>query len=216
MRHPAKFTDTFLPIFYDFLKDKKRILDPFAGTGKIAKIRDFGFEGEIFCNEIEPEWIYNNDYQINHITTCDAENLPFKSDFFDGICTSPTYGNRMADSHNAKDKSRRNTYTHSLGRKLHDENTGKMQWGRRYREKHTAIYTELYRVLEHSGVMVINVSDHIRKGEVMPVCDFHREVLLDIGMHLQEEIEIKTPRMRMGSNANVRVDHEKIFVFTKK
>lgn len=34
MRHPAKFTDTFLPIFYDFLKDKKRILDPFAGNGK--------------------------------------------------------------------------------------------------------------------------------------------------------------------------------------
>ena len=35
--HPAKFTDTLIPIFYDLLKDRLSILDPMAGVGGIMK-----------------------------------------------------------------------------------------------------------------------------------------------------------------------------------
>ena len=30
IRHPAKYTDSFISIFADLLKDRKNILDPFA------------------------------------------------------------------------------------------------------------------------------------------------------------------------------------------
>ena len=29
-RHPAKYTDSFIPIFYERLKDTRNVLDPFA------------------------------------------------------------------------------------------------------------------------------------------------------------------------------------------
>ena len=56
MKHPAKYTDIFLPVFAELLKGRKNVLDPMAGTGKIAEIRKFGYAGRITCNDIEPEW----------------------------------------------------------------------------------------------------------------------------------------------------------------
>ena len=53
----------------------------------------------------------------------------FSDATFDMVVTSPTYGNRMADHHNAKDGRRRITYTHNLGRTLTPGNSGAMQWG---------------------------------------------------------------------------------------
>lgn len=62
--------------------------------------------------------------------------MPYKDTFFDAICVSPVYGNRVSDSHNAKDGSKRVTYTHMLGRKLTDGNTGCLQWGEKYKQAH--------------------------------------------------------------------------------
>ena len=73
--------------------------------------------------------------KVDSINVGDAEFLPYKDDFFEAICTSPTYGNRMADHFEAKDGSKRNTYRYAIGRALDEENTGKMQWGKKYREK---------------------------------------------------------------------------------
>lgn len=52
--HPAKYTDSFIPIFAKLLIGCNIVLDPFAGTGKLNKIKAFGFRGEIICNEIPP------------------------------------------------------------------------------------------------------------------------------------------------------------------
>ena len=48
MRHPAKYTDTLLPVLAEFLVDCWRILDPFAGTCKIRQVRS-----DAVCNELE-------------------------------------------------------------------------------------------------------------------------------------------------------------------
>ncbi len=215
-KHPAKYTNSLIPIFADLLRGRRRVLDPFAGTCKIAEIRDHGFEGEIFCNEIEPEWAQLGHGKCDLITTDDAEFLRFGDGFFDAICTSPTYGNRMADSHNARDASRRITYTHTLGRKLHEQNTGKMQWGKIYRAKHQRIYRELFRVLCEDGLFVINVSDHIRGGEVIEVSRWHQLAICATGFTFERNIPIETPRMRFGQNSNLRVQYENVMIFRKE
>lgn len=128
MKHPAKYTDKFLPVFAELLKGRKNVLDPMAGTGKIAEIRKFGYSGRITCNDIEPEWQVGENYQIDEWHFTDAANMDWAADGqFDAICTSPTYGNRMADSFIARDGSKRVTYRHFLGHDLKAENTGHMQ-----------------------------------------------------------------------------------------
>ena len=126
MKHPAKYTDSLLPIFTRLLKKYKAetVLDCFAGTGKIHLLpfKTYGIE-------LEKEWA---EMHSNNIIG-DATKICFKDNSFDAVCTSPTYGNRMADCHNAKDESHRNTYTHILNRKLNDNNSGKMQWGINYK-----------------------------------------------------------------------------------
>lgn len=142
IKHPAKYNDKFIPIIARTCCGMNRILDPFAGTGKICAIKDFGYTGDIYCNELESEWIYNDTYHPDYITICDAEYLDYPNEYFDAIVTSPTYGNRMADHHKAKDGSKRLTYTHCLGHDLHDGNTGVMQWGG-YTEININVYMKI-------------------------------------------------------------------------
>ena len=216
IKHPAKYTDAFIPVFAEMLEGTKNVIDIFSGTCKITNIKNYGYKGDIFCNEIEPEWAQMGLVEnLSGLTILDAEHLPYKDRYFDAICTSPTYGNRMADSHNAKDKSKRNTYTHTLGRKLHEENTGHMQWGPKYREKHINIWKEAHRILKDGGILILNVSDHIRKGEVARVSKWHRETLESLGFELIEKKQIETPRMRFGANSNLRVGYEFIILFKK-
>ena len=214
-RHPAKYSDSIIPVLARELDGCKRVYDPFAGTGKIANIMDHGFDGEIYCCEIEPEWAHI-DRRITAWFICDAEHTSFIQDeFFDAICTSPTYGNRMADHFEARDGSRRITYRHYLERPLHPENTGRMQWGKRYREKHEAVYAELYRVLKPGGLFVLNVSDHIRGGKIVRVSDWHLETLKALGFSLIRSHAVETPRMRMGANHDLRVPHENVYTLQK-
>ena len=124
MGHPAKFTDSLMPIMERMIPDGSIVLDPFAGTGKIH-ILPFKTVGI----EIEKEWA-----SLSKGTICaDSMNIPFSDGFFDAVCTSPTYGNRMADHFESKDGSKRATYRHALGRKLSGNNSGRMQWGKKYK-----------------------------------------------------------------------------------
>lgn len=211
VRHPAKYTDSLIPLFAQMLGGTRNVLDPFAGTCKIARIRDFGYTGDIYANELEPEWALQAPLGT-FVTTCDAEHLPYPDGFFDAICTSCTYANRMADHHNARDASRRNTYTHALGRQLTDGNTGAMQWGDAYRDKHRRVWAECKRVL--GGSFILNVSDHIRKGERISVVQWHIECLRGLGFRLDEHHKITTPRLRYGANGNLRVEDESVLKFT--
>lgn len=215
IKHPAKYSEAFIPIFCEILQGTKNVLDPFGGVGKIGKIKEYGYSGKVYANEIEREWLEDNKYNCDFITFEDAETLNYPNGYFEAICTSPTYGNRMADHHNAKDASKRNTYTHCLGRKLSPANTGAMQWGESYRQKHIRIYKHLFDLLQDGGIFVLNISDHIRKGEVMRVSEWHYNTLLDLGFECLDTYIIQTPRLKFGANNTKRVTHETIFVFKK-
>ena len=215
MKHPAKFTDAFFDIFYDMLRGSKNVLDPFAGTGKIGKLKEFGFDGTIYANEIEEEWLSPNEYHCDVLSYCDAEFMDYPDGFFDAICTSPTYGNRMADHHNAKDGSKRITYTHCLGRQLTEGNTGNMHWGVEYIRKHRQIYSNLARMIKPGGKFVLNVKNHIRRGKEVDVTSFHIAELRKNGFYVAEIRLVKTPGLKYGANASKRMDEECIVLLIK-
>jgi tRNA G10 N-methylase Trm11 len=212
MRHPARFSSSILPVLRSVLVEfvgTGRVLDPFAGVGGIHALWP---EFDTVGVEIEAEWADAHERTVHG----DALSLPFPDGSFDAVVTSPTYGNRMADHHEAKDGSRRITYRHVLGRPLADSNSGRLQWGAAYREFHERAWAEARRVLMVGGVLVVNVSDHVRKGEIVPVCDWHRSVIEhSLGMPLVREVDVPTPRMRFGANGSARVTAEKVMVFKR-
>jgi DNA modification methylase len=208
MKHPAKYSDVLLPVFKEMLTGCNAILDPFAGTGKLRSVFP-----DCVLLEIEPEWA-----SMSGAIVGDATDMPFADCSFDAICTSPTYGNRMADSfidHQTEKRYKRNTYTHQLGRKLSDNNSGAMQWGEKYRALHLKAWAECARVLKPGGLFCLNISNHIRKGKEVFVTEWHIETLRSLGFSIVEHRKIETKRNRMGQNGNVRVQYESVVLLRK-
>ena len=209
--HPAKYTDALLTFMATMLEGCHSILDPFAGTGKVFTLCHWLPEASIQAIELEPEWAeLHPDTQVGN-----ALHLPFGDATFDGICTSPTYGNRMADHHEASDHSKRNTYRHSMGRILHQDNSGLLQWGREYRLFHRLAWTEATRVLKLGGKFVLNIKDHIRAGSRQFVTEWHIDTLESMGYTAVRHEQITTPSLRYGQNAHLRVEYESVIQFRK-
>jgi len=206
--HPARYSTNLIPIFADILDGYDHVLDPFAGTGRIHDL-----PMHTVGVEIEPEWA------ALHPDTVEgsALELPWEDAEFDAVCTSPTYGNRLADSHNASDPERRRSYTHDLGRKLSDDNSGAMQWGDEYREFHETAWAEAVRVLRPGGRFVLNIKDHIRGGVQQPVTAWHVAALVDLGMRYNAELSQGAPtgHLQQGSNSEARAGQELVLVFDK-
>jgi DNA modification methylase len=209
MKHPAKYSNPILDVMQEMLVDVSGILlDPFAGTGKIHLLQREDLK--TFGVEIEPEWATLHPQTI----VGDALNLPFADASFDAIATSPTYGNRMADHHNAKDGSKRNTYKHTLGRDLHPNNSGQLQWGPKYREFHEKVWAECIRVLKPNGTFILNISNHIRKGEEIDVTDWQVRTIQQY-IPIKDVRTVGTIRYKEGSNSSLRPDHESVVRFLK-
>jgi hypothetical protein len=90
-----------------------------------------------------------------------------------------------------------------------------MQWGNTYRAVHTQAWQESVRVLKPNGTFLLNISDHIRAGNLIPVSRWHCETLQACGLSLIETYQVATPRNRQGANGNKRAACEYIFVFQK-
>lgn len=211
--HPAKFTDTLLPVMAQMLAGCDSVLDPMAGTGKLHQIRHFGFKGKIFLSELQPKWAIQGCYSHTRVVVGNALMLPFKDGAVEAVCTSPTFGCRLADHHTPKDKSRRYGYQFQHGAPLHPDNSGLMQWGPNYREFHEKAWVECARVARRC--ILIDIKNHIRNGEEKYVSEWHRDTMIRMGWKLQSHYKVKVPGNRDGANAELRLDHHNLYLFTR-
>lgn len=204
--HPAPFSQAILDALRPLVQPDWLVLDPFAGIGRVHELgaRSIGVE-------LEHEWACQHPRTI----VADALCLPFADQTFEAIVTSPSFGNRMADHHEAKDGSYRRTYRHLLGRKLTLGNSGAMQWGDAYRALHQNAWQEAVRVLKPGGRFILNISNHIRKGTVQPVVAWHVGALASLGLQWQASWSVKTPRYKYGQNHEARLTDERIIEFIK-
>jgi len=227
----AKYSSSVMDAIVGLLAplDAQSVLDPNAGVGGIHELREHGYRTTGI--EIEPE------FAIQHPDTIigDATNIWLEKDNedgyqywwcgnrllctveepFDAIVVSPTYANRFADQYipPADSKWTYRSYAVSLGRKLTDGNSGKLQWGQEYRDLYEEMWASVSKVA--GKYWILNVSDHIRKGEVIPVTQFHIRTLVDLGWMPVQSVKIETPRMRHGANGNLRVDNEFVVLFER-
>ncbi|RPI07877.1 MAG: hypothetical protein EHM63_07090 [Actinobacteria bacterium] len=212
--HPAAFSRPIIAAVVELLEDDPpaRILDPFAGVGLVHEIADkLGADSIGF--EIEPEWA-----SMHERTVCaDSRKLTRSmTGSFDGVVVSPTYGNRMADHHDAQDESDRATYRHRLGRPLTEGNTGGLAWGDEYRALHLAVWRRVVNLLAPGGRFVLNVKDHFRDGRRIPVSGWHVRTLLELGLTYMDDNATATRGLGgAGDNADAREGVEHVYLLMK-
>ncbi len=71
-------------------------------------------------------------------------------------------------------------------------------------------------MLGRGGFFLLNISDHIRKGEVIPVSEWHAFAIANIGFTYEGRVNIETPRLRYGENGEARVGYEHLYLFLKE
>lgn len=245
--HPAKFNAKILEVITNVLDDigfMGRILDPFAGVGGIHTL-SAGMDSDTpettrstLAVELEPEWAsasaevgwtacadflkadFINKGTSFHRRGEDA-NLTLFPGHIDAIVTSPTYGNRMADHHEARDGSKRLTYRHRLGRALSKGSSAAMQWGQDYQWFHLSAWAKSAEILRgmcqnENAWLLLNVKDHPRKGEIMHVTDWHCDALRMVGFRLVDRVRIPVNGMGFGANQSggksLKVSYEELLV----
>ena len=204
--HPAKFSDEVLAAAAELLDDPRSIFDPMAGVGGIHRIEDFlGYPVRTLGMEIEHEWAIAHERTfVGNLLQPVQDTLEVIGGRVDAIVTSPTYGNRMAEHHDARDDSKRMTYRHQLGRPLHPSNSGQLQWGKGYRLFHRAAWERCRQLLRFDGRLVVDLRDHIRSGVRQPVVDWHFETLISLDFRLVGYKTVETPGMGFGANREKR------------
>ena len=136
---------------------------------------------------------------------------------FDGVVTSPVYGNRMSDHHNAKDASSRRSYKFDLGRDLSPGNAGMLYyWQDEYRELHLEAWDLARNLTRDGGLMFLNVKNFYRtvkgKREEFRVVAGHVQMLKDTGWRVKKIVQVAVPSMKHGENHDARFDTEAIIV----
>ncbi len=103
--HPARWSTPVLEAITAAVENEAdrvghglSLLDPMAGIGR-ARLEQATkpYARAVAGVELQPEWCTAGTTQGN------ATNLAFASGLFDGVVTSPVFGNRMSDHHDARD-----------------------------------------------------------------------------------------------------------------
>lgn len=234
-KHPAPYSRTILPVLESLIRSEQkrlerpvRVLDPFAGVGRIHQLAKAGMI-ETVGVELEPEWA------ACHERTVCADSLLWMATIgvaidagdvepFDIVATSVTYGNRMADHHEAKDGSVRRSYRHDLGRPLTANNSGAMYFGPDYFYFHSRAYRLIRGVLrtpnpsedydprsDLGGLFLLNVSDFVKAKAEVPASMWHRGACYGAGFFDTKPPRlVETPRMNYGANRD-RAPSEIVF-----
>ena len=214
--HPAKWSQPILDKLAEVAKEEAellgrplRVVDPFAGSG-LGRLAAALTPSEVWGVELEPEWA------AAHPNTLVGDALELRRVFadrppFDAVVTSPCYGSRMADAHDAKDGSTRLTYKHRLGRDPNPGSAAVLQWGPDYRRFHAHAYAVMCGFVP-GGLLAVNMSNHIRHGEEQPVVEWTVRELLSLGCRLVAVHRVRTRRLRFGANREKRVDGEAVIV----
>lgn len=246
--HPAKWSQSVLDEVADLVAEHApkgdspvRVLDPFAGVGRprLDGALNVGATGYLVDGvDLQPEA-----RAVDPLTlTGDATALPDDwTGLYDVVVTSPCYGNRMGDHHQAEDRckacsgsgiwghqggattdracpackgagvSLRNTYAHSLRRAGGDLVSGSaagMQWGSEYRALHGQALREMRRVLVEDGLLLVNMSNHVRGKVEQLVAEWWVNEMIVQGNRLVEVRRVHTPRHGFGANGQARVAGE--------
>jgi hypothetical protein len=212
VKHPAKFSAPILEAIGAILDGRYRqevtkILDPFAGVGGIHALRDRGYTTKGL--ELEPEWA------DQHAGTEVGNILHMPEDWvgaFDAVVTSPCYGNRMADHHDARDGSRRITYKHYLGRDLTGGSSAAMQWGVAYRRFHETAWLETIRVIRPNGLLIVNCKNHYRDDKLQLVNEWHLNTLIVLGCQVEMVVPVDVTGHLEGENWDKRVPFELVMI----
>lgn len=222
-KHPAPFSEPIvgqLRRLIDFERRRLaeagepafvRVLDPFAGVGRIHRIHRPGYV-ETQGLELEPEWA------ACHERTRHGDVMAMPRGWygrFHVIATSPDYGNRFSDGHDPKDPSERRGYKFDLGRDLSDASLV-APWGPRYWRGHADAYRSMLSALRRGGLLLLNVSDFVADAKVVPVVAWHMGVLSALGLDpAGRAVAVPTRRMRKGQNHGARVAHEVILRYRR-
>lgn len=242
--HPAKFSDPILDAMGRLVRAEVRraqgrrphgaldpmvLLDPLAGVGRIHQLAWPGRLDTIGC-EIQARWA------ACHSRTLCVDAMVFLAwcarhgITFDIVASSPTYGNRLSDHHDARDGSTRRSYRHDYGEPLADNNSGQFPWGTKYRTFHVELFRLLYAVTAPGGLVLWNTSYIPKNGQLIGVTEFHRGVALAVGYtEAAHDIRVTTKRlMGVGVTAkqaaanpdgpaatDTRAPHESIMRFRK-
>lgn len=224
--HPARYSGDILVQFQRMVREERKrlgrdvlVLDPFAGVGGIHRLARL--DGvETVGVEIQPGWA-----RAHSDTVC-ADALVWMADpaqygVFDIVATSPTYGNRFADHHDAQDASTRVSYAHNLraaGEEVAAGSSATLAWGPDYWRFHADAYRLVERVLAPGGLFLLNVSDLWRQNVLVQATHFHRGAAMGAGLLVgQRDVKVATPRLRgVGSERTAkRAPHEVIMRFRK-
>ena len=234
-KHPAKFSNGIVEIAADWIRKhdpyghhgdgRVHVLDPFAGVGGVHRLRAMV---DVVTTGIEIEEVWASAHPDTIVGDALDLPYPFSDGFFDVIFTSPTYANRLADKHKVgggKGEAKpwvRRSYTHDLREAtgdpeatLHPNNSGTMQWGDHYKRFHTRFIVGANRALCDRGLFMLNVSNHVRNGRVVDVCEWWEHLMVDNGYKCIEREEVPTPRLRYGKNHEARVSHEMIYCWKR-
>lgn len=231
-KHPAKFSESIQDAIARWvvweisstLFRPARILDPMAGVGTIGFLEGITFDGapcRVTMVEIEPEWAAANPHTI----CADLFEWP-NPERYDILITSPAYGNRMSDHHNANDRATvgdrkgeltiRHTYKHYLGRLPSVGASTTLRWGEAYRAWHRRLLDRLADFVEPGGLVLWNVADHIAtvdgaKQRQRVTAFFVNEFLIR-GYELEAMDLIETAKLRHGKAWESRTRGERLLV----
>ncbi len=196
-KHPAKFSEPIIDRLRILVQAERRrteaeragrpmyVLDPFAGVGRVHRLAHrptARWAGIVTVGiEIEEGWA------AAHADTICADAMDWMryhashGSLVDMIVTSPTYGNRLADHHNAQDGSTRRSYFHDYGQPLHPNNSATLHWGPAYWAFHAEAYRLMLGTLRPGGLLLLNVSDFYKGRQLVPAVAWHRGAAMGAG-----------------------------------